>query len=363
MEGPRAPLDSELPQVYDFLDRQLRPSQGWSIQHEYPSAFNTKNSGNIRIIKDGEKILSHAVINYSLSKTAAGILKVAAIGSVVTDPDHRNQGLSRQIIESCIKTAELHGCDIAVLWTDLYDFYRKFDFELAGSETALVIEQEFSPPNPGLKLMDSNKVAPEALLRVYSQHTVGAIRVVEDFRRCLAIPNTHLYTAWDEHNNLKAYAVEGKGADLVGYIHEWGGQVSALLPLLAHIRHQAQKPITVIASGRATNLAQQLVDYGALKNEGYLGMIKILNPRHLCFKLMRYARALGKEDWIVDYNDGVYYLGSTQRLFKTNNPRDVVKLVFGPLKATEIKGFDEATLQLTRQVLPIPFWIWGWDSI
>ncbi|MCB0365974.1 MAG: GNAT family N-acetyltransferase [Bdellovibrionaceae bacterium] len=363
MDGPRAPQDVELSQVFEFLDTQLRPKADWSIKQEYPTALTKENSGNIRIIKSNDKIIAHAVVHYSLTKTAAGIFKVAAIGSVVTDPEFRNQGLSRQVIESCLKTAELHGCDFAVLWTNLYDFYRKFEFELAGSEVALVIEKEFSPPNENLRIMETTKVAAEALLRVYSQHTVGAIRIAEDFRKYLAIPNTKLYTAWDAHNNLKAYAVEGKGVDLVGYIHEWGGSVSSLLPLLAHVRRQAKTPITIIASGRATNLSRQLVEYGALKNEGFLGMIKILNPKNLCFKLMRYARALGKEDWVFDYSEGLYYIGTSKGLFKTDSPKDVVKLVFGPLKAHEIKGFDEETTKVMEEVLPIPFWIWGWDSI
>lgn len=363
MDGPRPPQEAELSQLYDFLDHNLRPSSEWSIQEEYPTALTSKNLGNMRIIKSGDHIVAHAVVHYNMTKTPAGIFKVAAIGSVVTDPEFRNQGLSRQILEECLLAAQLHGCDIALLWTNLYDFYRKMDFELGGTEVALVVEKEFSPPSDGLRLMSTNKVAPEALLRLYSQHTVGAIRMTDEFQRYLKIPNTHLHTAWDANNQLQAYAVEGKGADLVGYIHEWGGGVSKLLPLIAQIRKDAGKPITVISSGQAGNLIRQLCDYGAIQNQGFLGMIKILNPKNLCFKLVRYARALGKEDWILDYRDNIYYLGSSKKLFKTDSEKDIVKLVFGPLKAHEIHGFDKDSAQLMEQVLPIPFWVWGWDSI
>lgn len=363
MEGPRPPHPAEWDEVLKFLDQNLRPQAEWSIGKEYPTALISDNINNLRIIKSDGRIAAHALVHYNLTKTPAGIFKVAAIGSVVTDPQHRHQGLSRQVVNDCLEAARQQGCDFAILWTSLYDLYRKMGFELGGTEMALVMEKEFHPPNPGLRFLDTLKVAPEALLRVYAQHTTGAIRVADDFRRYLTIPNTRLYTAWDEQNTLKAYAVEGKGADLVGYIHEWGGGVSSLLPLLAHIRRSRNAPFTLIGSRSAENLSRQLQSYGALCNQGFLGMFQILNPKNLGFKLRRYARQLGHENWIFDFRDDTYYLGTADNMFKTNSAQDIVKLVFGPLTSSEIKGFDTATAQIMNQILPIPFWIWGWDSI
>ena len=67
-------------------------------------------------------------------KTPVGLFKVGALGSVVTSTDHRNQGLSTLTIESCLNAARQQGCEFAILWTNLYEFYRKIGFELAGSE-------------------------------------------------------------------------------------------------------------------------------------------------------------------------------------------------------------------------------------
>jgi hypothetical protein len=47
----------------------------------------------------------------------------------------------------------------------------------------------------------------------------------------------------------------------------------------------------------------------------------------------------------------------------TDSERDVVKLIFGPLKAREIHDFGPETAQAMEEVLPIPMWVWGWDSI
>ena len=60
---PRSPKKSEWKSIDQFLTSQLRPSEGWSLQKEYPLAFAEKNLGNIRIICDEkDQILSHAVL-------------------------------------------------------------------------------------------------------------------------------------------------------------------------------------------------------------------------------------------------------------------------------------------------------------
>jgi GNAT superfamily N-acetyltransferase len=300
MEGPRAPLENELPTVFDFLNKQLRAREGWSIINEYPAAFSSANTPNIRIITNEKKeVLSHAVMRPLIVKTPVGLFKIAAIGSVVTSDHYRNQGLSKQILESCIDSAQAAGCDFAILWTNLYDFYRKLGFELGGSEIALVISNEFQTPDLGLKILDTTKVSAEAMHRVYSQHTVSSLRTLDETAKYLQIPNTRVYTAWDQAGVLKAYAVEGKGADLNGYIHEWGGGVSELLALFSHIRKVQKRPITVISPSHSENLVRQLKAKGAVANEGFLGMIKLLNTNSLFGKIKRHQNQTSFADsWL-----------------------------------------------------------------
>ena len=129
MSEPRAPLESEIKNVVGFLNKHLRPGVDWSISAEYPQVFHPANRNNLRIITDQDQVLAHAAIKYLLIKNQFGIFKVAAIGSVVTDPNYRNQGLSQKILESCLLAAERETVDFAILWTDLFDYYRKFGFE------------------------------------------------------------------------------------------------------------------------------------------------------------------------------------------------------------------------------------------
>jgi GNAT superfamily N-acetyltransferase len=365
MEGPRPLFDHELTQFVDFLSTQLRPGQQWSIADEYPLAIHDANLNNVRVIKQNDQFISAAVMKPLVIKSPAGLFKIAAIGSVITAPDHRNRGLSQQVLENCLLAASQHGCDFAILWTNLFDFYRKVGFELAGTEVSLELPLNLKVPaeSPTLRFLHSNKVDPEAILRLYNQHTTGSIRTVEDVRKFLTIPNSNVFTAWDETNRLQAYAVSGKGADFDNYIHEWGGGVSKLIPLLAQAVKIQNRPLTLISPVHSANLIRQLVLCGAKEHSGVLGMIKILNPAALMTKIKKYVRGLGVEDLVLEARDGQYYMGFKSEIFRTDSPSDLVRLIFGPLKAHQLQAFDGPTSEAFEKIFPLSMWIWGWDSV
>jgi GNAT superfamily N-acetyltransferase len=370
MEGPRPPVESEYPQVLDFLDDRLRPNTKWSIASEYPTALGLQNLNNIRIITDAERVLSHAVLKPLIVKTPNVIFKIGAIGSVVTDESHRNQGLSRMILENCLEEARRQDCDIALLWTNLYDFYRKLNFELGGSEVACTFNEEFSGEivgaSSGLKFIKGHQISAEALYRLYSQHTVGSIRSVEDIRKFLAIPQTQLTTAWDNQGQLVAYAVEGKGIDLTGYVHEWGGRVAPLLALFSYLRKERQSPFTVILPQHSENLLRALEKLPVSINHGYLGMIKIVNFEGLAGKIRRAARNLGVADLILERqkrNDGTTetLFGLGKDIVAISDDKALIQVLFGPFPM--IDSFEEQTKKTLAKLFPLPLWIWGWDSV
>lgn len=363
MIEPRQPLDEEHKALIEFLSKQLRPNATWSIAEEYPLALARTNSHNIRVIRDGDNFLSAAVMKPMIVKTLAGLFKVGAIGSVVTEPSQRNRGLSHRIMEECLKAGKDQGCDFAILWTDLYDFYRKLDFELAGKEVSVVLTQGLPSPSQNLRFEQTAKIDPESILRLYSKHTCGVVRTADDIRKSLRIPNTEVYSAWSADGKLKAFAVEGKGADLKGYIHEWAGDVDDLVSLLAFAQTKNSEALTVLCPAHAHNIIQRLGSLGGQKFEGVLGMIKILNPVSFMAKVKKYFRSLGIEGLVFEYRDDQYYIGYGSDLFKTDSGSDVVRLVFGPQKASELYPFEGEMKEVFENALPLPLWIWGWDSV
>lgn len=363
MEGPRSPSELELPVVLDFLNKKLRSETPWSIAAEYPTAFTPNNLHNMRIIADEGHVLSHAVLKPLIIKSPHVIFKVGAIGSVVTDDEHRGQGLSTQIINDCLKSATSQSCDIAILWTDLFDFYRKMGFELAGSEISFVIEDDFDIPPINLRFSTDPKVSPDAIYRLYSAHTVNSVRTIEETRKFLSIPKTKVYTAWESNGQLAAYAIEGKGIDLGGYIHEWGGSVPKIMALLAFIRAHKNQPYTIICPKHAYNLITELQRKPVTMNQGFLGMIKLIHFDQLAAKIKRAFRAEGISDIVLEKHPQHFLFGIGSDLFTINNETDMVRLLFGPMDYRAMGIFKEETIIKLKKILPLNLWIWGWDSI
>lgn len=365
MEGPRPPKLTEYPQLLDFLKSELRPQNSWSLAHEYPTALSTTNLSNIRMITDGSQVLAHAVIKPLVVRTPAAIWKVGAIGSVVTHPDHRGKGLSTQVLESCLSEIRNQDCDLAILWTNLFDFYRKIGFELAGSEISFSINKDLPCDSSGLRFLNSTKVSPELILKIYSQHTIQTVRTAEDVRKFLTIPQTSVYTAWDPHNQLVAFAIEGKGADLTNYVHEWGGAVTKLLPLLNFIRKEKNSDITLIVPSHSVNLQLALQRQGLFGNEGYLGMIKIIKPESVVQKIKKAAAAIAIHDLTLEHQtisgESHYTIGIGEDRVTITDERDFVRLVFGPLP--DLSFFNTQTRAKLERLLPMNLWLWGWDSI
>ncbi len=364
MKGPRSIEVGELPKVLDFLKESLRPNFTWSLDQEYPTAFTAGNLQNIRIIEDNDKILSHAVWKPLLVKSHLGLFKVAMIGSVVTESEYREKGLSSKILEDCIEQARASGCEFAILWSDKYDFYKKFGFTLAGTEVTALIDKKLTVEPQDLKIIEGNKVAPEAIQKLYQQHTVHSVRGIEEVRALLNIPNSRVYTAWDANQQLVAYAIEGKGADFDSYIHEWGGNLQPLFQLLNHIQEKQQRKIHWIIPGHSQNLIRKLEEQGVFAHKGFLGMIKILNPTTLFSKVLRYARGTkNSNDFQLLQMDNKYHIGFGEKLYEIKTEHDLTSLLLGPVLAEDIKGIDEETQKRLQEFLPLQMWVWGWDSI
>lgn len=361
-DGPRAPHESEWPKVICFLNASLRPGQAWSIAEEYPASLSVSQCHNMRVIVENGEIIAHAVLKPIILKTPVGIFKIAGIGSVVTSENHRKQGHSTRIIESCLEAAKKAECDFAILWTDLFEFYRKLGFELGGRETTVLIDRPLAPAT-SYTFNDSNRVAADSILRVYHQHSVSSHRGLEEVRAFLSIPNSRVSTAWDVTGKLAAYAVEGKGADLGGYVHEWGGSTTALLSLLTHMRAKQNRDLHLIAPSHTQNLVSRLTDLGCKSHSGYLGMIKILKTDALFLKIHRYAKSLGISDLVLEERDGKAYFGRGNHIYSTDSGVDLIRLLFGPEKASALHKFDTATADAFDEMLPIPIWVWGWDSV
>ncbi len=369
MLKPRSPEQHEFDHVVEFLNQQLRADSTWPINSEYPTALTPSNMHNMSIITEEgptpeqQKIISHALIKPIITKTPYAIFKLGAIGSVVTDPSHRQQGLSTLNMQNCLAKATAQDCDLVILWTDKTEFYQKFGFELAGRENTYVFTEAQPQRTQGIRFVKGTQIDPQAILKLYSQHSVGSLRSIDDIQQYLKIPNANVYTAWSSSNQLLAYAVDGKGADLQTFIHEWGGQVDALIDLVGHMVKSEGKSYHLMVPNHSTNLRKTLDDLEIFCHRGFLAMLRIHNFESVAMKVKRAFRAEGFDQIVLEKQHGQIVFGYGQDLYTLDQEADLAKILFGPTTIDEMTFIKAETREILGQILPLPLWVWGWDSI
>ena len=364
MEGPRALQEAEFSSLVTFLDKNLRPDENWSIKEEYPLAINKKNLSNIKVISVDNQIASHAVSKNLIVITPTGLFSIAAIGNVTTDPSHRNKHYASKIVESCVESSKKRNCDFSILWTDKYALYQKLGFELAGYEVNLQISKPLQAPPLNLKILNTKKVSPQAILNLYTRHTSRTLRTIDDIRLYLDIPNSNLYTAWTEDNQLVAYALEGRGKDLGGYFHEWGGDVPHMTYLLSQIQKNYKSVFNLIAPAHSQNLIRSLINEGASSTTGFLGMINVNSFDGIFEKLIRYGRYFSVNDLVLKQTgEGEYLFGLGEDTYVIEGKKDMTQFIFGPADNKIINSFSPEVKEAYEKILPMPMWVWGWDSV
>lgn len=364
MLKPRSPEQHEFDHVVEFLNHQLRAESTWPINSEYPTALTPSNMHNMSIITEEDgSILSHALIKPIITKTPYAIYKIGAIGSVVTDPSHRQQGLSTLNMQNCLAKATAQDCDLVMLWTDKTDFYQKFGFELAGSENTYVFDKPQAPRCENIRIVKGTQVDPQAILKLYSQHSVGSMRSIDDIQQYLKIPNSNLYTAWSSTNQLLAYAVDGKGADLQTFIHEWAGQIDGLIDIISHMVKTENKTYHLMVPQHAKNLRRILDALDVYCHRGFLAMLRIHNFDSVAMKVKRAFRAEGFDQIVLEKQHGQIVFGYGQDLYTLDEEADLAKILFGPTTIDEMTFIKPETREVLGTILPLPLWVWGWDSI
>jgi hypothetical protein len=92
-------------------------------------------------------------------------------------------------------------------------------------------------------------------------------------------------------------------------------------------------------------------------------MIKILNFNQLASKIKRAFRSEGIHQVVLEQRDHQYLLGYKNQLYTLDGTSALIQILFGPVRVSEMHQFDEETRKTLGRLLPLPLWVWGWDSI
>jgi|GEM_PF-1308783 len=259
-------------------------------------------------------------------KTNWGEISVAGIGSVVTHPDFRGQGLSAALQIEMLTRLKGKNIPLAVLWTDQGEIYAGRGFVPAGWELHIELQDADLagkvPAGATVRPFRSSDIQPmEDLYKTHARHTV---RAAGDSARLYTMPGTRGWVLEGAGGDLLGGVFCGKGADFPEYVLEWNGSPEVVLPLLAAVRSM-ELAATVLVPCGAEDMAGLLFERGAAGFAVPSGSWVVLNAD----PLLDLAGQNG-DPAPADPLDPVHWLGEVD---KTG------QILAGPLEVA-IWGFD-----------------------
>jgi GNAT superfamily N-acetyltransferase len=260
-------------EALELMTSVLRPRG--DIAAEYPLALGAEGPGQVvSLCEDGTILSSCAVLERELLHPE-GKTRVGLIGSVVTRPDARGRGLATKLLEHAEGRLRATGCEHALLWADDPTFYSRRGYALDGYEVDFLVDRALGElPTEGFNVRPL-RVGDEALLHeLYLRHEARVERSLEETARLLTCPGMRVSLA-EREGECVAYVCYGRGGDLAGVAHEWGGDPRGVLSCLAALLRETEA-IFVMAPGNPGPLGELLDSLGAPRANGRLGMSKPL---------------------------------------------------------------------------------------
>ncbi|MBP6217435.1 MAG: GNAT family N-acetyltransferase [Oligoflexales bacterium] len=215
---------------HELLQSMLRGQdiqRPYPIEEEYPLVLSRHGAEYSICVQEGGRLLAHANFFPRTVSKESQTYRLALIGNVATHPDYQRRGLMRSLFAQLETKAVEEKLHALLLWSDLSSFYQKLGFRSFGQELRFTYTKQSLVSSPHFncfwKFVDHETVQDlSCLLSLRAQRGYTLDRSLKDFRTLLQIPDTALMMARDDKGDIQAYAVLGKGCDMLGVVHEWG---------------------------------------------------------------------------------------------------------------------------------------------
>jgi predicted N-acetyltransferase YhbS len=197
-----------------LLQASLREaSAAYGIAAEYPLVLGRAGARFSWCGFEGSRVVAHI----NLWPREMSGRRLGLVGNVATDPEFRGRGLMHTMFKEIRIAAQEQGLTGLLLWSDLQEFYQKLGFRSCGHERRYLFQAaDLGRRGPEVPVSLAPPAAAGQMLPLRHKLALTLSRSVAEMAALLAIPDTHAFLFH------RGYAVEGRGADLRGVVHEWG---------------------------------------------------------------------------------------------------------------------------------------------
>jgi GNAT superfamily N-acetyltransferase len=216
-----------------LLDRWLLDGRPYGVQHTWPQLYRSDGDGLFFVACDGERLLSHCACRVVTLHDADGPRRVALLGSVATDPEHRGRGHASAVLTAALDAVGPR-CELVLLWAERPELYRRHGCGPGREETCLLLARRPRADVGGVR--PATPADPGQLHALHRRKPMRIERSPGVMSGLLTTPGMTTLVL-ERGGQVAAYACCGKGADLQGHWHELGGSDEALAELLPAAMH------------------------------------------------------------------------------------------------------------------------------
>ena len=273
-----------------------------------------------------------------------GLIPIGLIGAVATDPMARNQGLASQVVSAVSDALAQKGAAAIFLWGSEHTMYQRLGFELCGEQSRIALNHLGLETAIETPLRSVHKGWNPQIFDLQKRRRHGLALFAHDHAWMSEHGNTEWWTL-QAQGRVTAYLGYGRGMDMQGIVHEWGGDAGDLQLLLKkfHLERPHSELLCNDALLRESGFTAKPTDLE------YLCLGKVIQPSLF---LSAYGRGHQARCQFVDDH---WQITLQFHPTHTLTQREMSKFFFGPEQYSEF-----ARLQDSWE--PLPLWFWGLDA-
>lgn len=362
----------ELTDLVDLANRVFRVRRPGDMGDEYPLVFEAQNLQNLMVARSHGRIVAHVGICLRDASILGARLRVASIGAVATDPDHRGQGIASRLMENARRRAIECGASLMLI-SGTRGLYRRLGYVQVGDFRSYTVPAGELTVSVGVEPVTDADL-PD-VVRLYQREPVRFFRPREDWHKLLAAgmlmnqPSELLLVRQD--GTPAAYAgvqqpAPGAGAATPVQIREFAGSRSALAEALPGLARRCGAPACELVTWPSDTGWRAQADRRGWRAEAttFPGTLGIIDPeRFLAAVRPLLAERAGEDLELAADGEGARLVvpGETVRL---ENHAQLTALVFrGRTEDARIPDLPAAAREAVDAALPLPLLWHGYNYV
>lgn len=174
---------TELFQLVELANRVFRAQRPGDMGSEYPLVFEGQNVENLRVARYGDRLVAHVGICIRDAHILGAAVRVASIGAVATDPEHRGRGLASRLMADARQQAVERGASLMLI-SGGRGLYHRLGYVEVGLFQQYRVPA--GPVEPGFSVDGYRDDDLPALIALYQSEPVRFFRPFSDWHKLVA---------------------------------------------------------------------------------------------------------------------------------------------------------------------------------